>query len=104
MVQQLLLSRHCDESGESPGLAGAGATSRRRDAKVPRTAPARLGKTRCLDLNDQPFGHKAVEIAIEHAWPQAHVSAGPFQHFVHHTEAVQVAIGECEQDLEPVRR
>src|SRR4026209_1402433 len=102
-LQQLLLPRHFDEAWEPSRLGGARAPSSRCDAEISRTAAARRGGGRRVDLHDHLLGHKALEVAIKHAWHQHHMSASAFQDLVHHSERVQIAIGKREQDLEPVR-
>ena len=53
---------------------------------------------------DEAGGDEPSEIPVQHPRPEAHLPAGSLQHVVHHAEAVQIAVGQCQQDLEPVRR
>ncbi len=100
--QQLLASRHFDESGEPIGFGRAratpGAVIRKNRGRPPRPARQRAARSR----RPVQVGQTA-ERAIEHPGPQTHAATGALEHVVHDREAVQVAIGKREEDLEPVR-
>jgi hypothetical protein len=83
--------------------AASSATPGRRDPVEPRPSAGDRRVIRRLDLGDQFHVGEAAERAIEHPRPQTHAAAGALEHVVHDRQAVQVAIGKREKDLEPVR-
>ena len=102
-LQQVLLPCRFDEAGEPLCFGAAGAPSEGSDAEESWPAARCPRVCRGLDLDDHLQIDQAGEVAVEHGRPQAHAAAGSFEHLVHDAKAVQIAIGEGEEDLKPVR-
>jgi len=102
--QQPFLPGQSNEAGESCGFIAARAAPGTRDAIEARTPAAGLSGARRVDFLDQTGTFQAPEIAVQHRRPEPHLSGGLCEDIVHDAQSVQVAVGEREQDLKPVRR
>ena len=83
-------------------FSGERATAARRDAK-PALAPCRLhAGRRGVERPDPTLLAKLVERSVERDRPEMEISSGELENVAHDRRAVALALGEGEQNVEPV--
>ena len=102
-LQQPLPAGGLDEAREPLGLRGARSKAERGDPEESRPAASGPGTCGRIDLDNELELDEAREIPVQHRRPQPHPAAGALEHLGHDAETVQLAIGEGEKDLKPVR-
>src|SRR5688572_9722984 len=103
-LEQSFFAGGVHEALEPRGLGRTRALAHRSDPIEPGTASARHEVRWGVRLGHQPLIGHLPQRAVQHARPEMHAAIGAIEHLFGDGQAVQFAIGEGQQDLEPVSR
>jgi len=102
-LQQPLAPRRLDEACEPFCFRSARTQAERSDPEEARPSASTPGVCRRLDFGNELELDEAGKIPVQHRRPQPHPPAGALEHLGHDAKTVQLAIGEGEEYLEPMR-
>ena len=102
-LQQPLAPCRLDEAREPLCFRGARTQAERSDPEEAGSSPSGPSSHGRLDFGDELELDESGKIPVQHRRPQPHPAAGALEHFGHDAETVPLAIGEREENLEPVR-